>query len=99
MNTASYVFNAWVPNLIFPASKAPVYKGRGSYRVTSVFIAVLMLGISLAAYLEKRDVTRKSLENPESGEATESGSELEADAVVEGEHKRHDGLRGPDEKL
>ncbi len=25
LNTAAYVFNSWVPNLVFPASQAPTY--------------------------------------------------------------------------
>ncbi|KAI3607672.1 major facilitator superfamily transporter [Moniliophthora roreri] len=51
LNTASYVFNAWVPNLIFPASRAPNYSS--GYKVTSVFFAVFFLGTLTNAYLAK----------------------------------------------
>ncbi|KAE9403972.1 MFS general substrate transporter [Gymnopus androsaceus JB14] len=43
LNTASYVFNAWVPNLIFPASQAPHYK--------TGINAVFLVGTALNAYL------------------------------------------------
>ncbi|KAK7032285.1 hypothetical protein VNI00_013244 [Paramarasmius palmivorus] len=51
LNTASYVFNAWIPNLIFPASKAPNYPS--GYKVTTVFFAVFFLGTLLNAHLAK----------------------------------------------
>ncbi|KAL0579293.1 hypothetical protein V5O48_002691 [Marasmius crinis-equi] len=51
LNTMSYVFNAWVPNLIFPASKAPNYPS--GYKVTSAFFGVFFLGTLANAYLSK----------------------------------------------
>ncbi|KAF9064790.1 MFS general substrate transporter [Rhodocollybia butyracea] len=52
LNTFSYIFNAWVPNVIFPASQAPHYKT--GYKVTTAFFAVYLLATLLNAYLAHR---------------------------------------------
>ncbi|KAF5362946.1 hypothetical protein D9758_007078 [Tetrapyrgos nigripes] len=52
INTMSYVINAWAPNVIFPASKAPNYPA--GYKVTSVFFAVYLLGTVFNAYYASR---------------------------------------------
>ncbi len=63
----SYVFNAWVPNLVFPASKAPHYPV--GYKVTTAFFAIFSLGSLVAAYLERRYVARKAIGNAEASKA------------------------------
>jgi ACS family pantothenate transporter-like MFS transporter len=65
LNTASYVFNAWVPNLIFPASKAPAYRGVGGYKVTAAFFAALVIGAGLIRILEIREDSRVKERQPE----------------------------------
>ena len=56
LNTAAYVFNAWAPNLIFPASQAPHYKA--GYKVTSVFFGIWIVGVLVIMLLMRTYPTR-----------------------------------------
>ncbi|RYF23369.1 MAG: hypothetical protein EOO77_02210 [Oxalobacteraceae bacterium] len=45
-----YTFNAWAPNLIWPASQAPVY--RAGYKVAVGLFVVWLVGVSVIIYLQ-----------------------------------------------
>ncbi|EIM80384.1 MFS general substrate transporter [Stereum hirsutum FP-91666 SS1] len=70
LNTASYVFNAWVPNLLFPSSKAPHYPL--GYKVTTAFWAANIVGTALIVLFVRRDkreahIAEVARENDENG--------------------------------
>jgi len=51
LNTIAYTFNAWAPNLIWPASQAPVYKA--GYKVAVGLFTVWIVGVSVIIYLQR----------------------------------------------
>jgi ACS family pantothenate transporter-like MFS transporter len=51
LNTIAYTFNAWAPNLIWPASQAPVYKA--GYKVAVGLFTVWLIGVSVIIYLQR----------------------------------------------
>jgi hypothetical protein len=51
------VFNSWVPNIVFPASKAPTYPV--GYKLTSAFFGVMIMGTCAIAYLEKKEIGKR----------------------------------------
>ncbi|KAB5570883.1 major facilitator superfamily domain-containing protein [Coniochaeta sp. 2T2.1] len=58
MNEMAYVFQAWLPLLIWQQVEAPVY--RKGY-ITMVFVAAAMIATAMATrYLQKRDAARKA---------------------------------------
>ncbi|KIY50074.1 MFS general substrate transporter [Fistulina hepatica ATCC 64428] len=77
LNTASYVFNAWVPNVVFPAAKAPHYPA--GYKVTAVFFAIMFLGTLVNAILAKRLASAAA----ESITDAEAAPESEEESVVD----------------
>ena len=66
LNTAAYVFNAWAPNLIFPASDAPQYVN-GGYKVTAVFFGVFFVGVGVIWWLWRHKPVTKFREAYQDG--------------------------------
>ncbi|KAI9631777.1 MFS general substrate transporter [Dioszegia hungarica] len=72
-NTAAYAVNAWAPNLIFPASQAPIY--RAGYKVTACLFGVWICGIMVIIYLYKNAPVTKWKKQREADEASAHSDE------------------------
>ncbi|WVR09657.1 hypothetical protein IAU60_006732 [Kwoniella sp. DSM 27419] len=91
LNTAAYVINAWAPNLIFPASKAPHYPA--GYKVTAAFFAIWLISIPIILVMlrtfpvpkyqeEETELVDRRSEDDEQEKTSNLEGPLENSAVV-----------------
>ena len=71
LNTIAYTFNAWAPNLIWPASQAPVYKA--GYKVAVGLFTVWIVGVSVIIYLQRYHPVTKYKDAYQTREEEQSG--------------------------